>query len=564
MNCQDIGRILNDDDIATLSPAVARRVREHHANCDDCAWDWKVHERMLAMPTPAPGPRLLGWQPEIRAADTLASARRPLRNSLIFGMLIAVGAAAAVFVVAERRQDPGTAVPLSVQSTSNDASSHDDPVGTPRDSLPVVADESKPPVTRAFRPGYAYAFTAVLAPSRQDPQDAEMLMALEAALLDKLRSMPHLILIEPESFDQYLEPNGLPRWPLPEGIDFLVQLQRSSRLADIEALTGQWNFEVRVWKAGDNRIAGATTALVPDTPLSTEIARAVIEDLFEERLRDNFPPEDLSRLAEIRNMALDPTRLERDRLAALDELEAFAYRFGIFDESVQQQVSLSIAHTATEIVTTSPDPAVRARLWDVVSGLAAPYLVAPLAESLQRDPNDAVRIAAARRLALSFADDPVARAALDFAALNDRSRSIRHYARWANSDEFDRQALLAEMLADPAVPQAERSSVVRSDIGSYASYITRESAELLLAIAAAAPVNMAWSDITSDLGSAPPQDVVPLLLERLRDDPDAAIRRVAAGALLGHQDQPGVVEALRNARDNDPSPEVRLAAFTVR
>jgi HEAT repeat protein len=258
-------------------------------------------------------------------------------------------------------------------------------------------------------------------------------------------------------------------------------------------------------------------------------------------------------------------RSQQDRLAALDELGRFNRRFSVFDESVQRQVTRSIALTATDIVRNSSDPGVRLRLWEVVSGLADPYLVAPLADSLQRDSDDGVRLLAVQLLAQDFTSDPVARAALDSVSLNDSNRMIRNYARWAITDEAGRRALLTETLSDPAVPRDQRYSVLGADVGGrYGPYITRESAELLLGIAAATSQNLYWSDIISDLGNAPPLEVVPLLLERLSADPDAAVRRVAAGALLAYQEEPGVVDALRYARDNDPSPEVRLAAFTVR
>jgi len=567
MNCQDIGRILNDDDIAALRPAVVNSAREHLATCDECAWDWKVHERMLAMPLPAIGAKLLAWQPAARAGHAKTAVRRPRGGSLIIGALIAIGAAAAMVVGVGRLQDRQPAELPADQQTSSGTSLRAEPTGESSEialSLPDARDAS---VTDAPQPLYAYSFTVVLAPpsyERQDELTERAVGNIHSALLVRLRSLPHLRLIEPESFDPYLESSGFPRRPLPRGVDFLVQVQRPPGMEEIENLAGIRTIDVRVLSAASNRIASGRTFMDTSSRASADAARAAADSLFEQSINRTFPPRDLSRLGEIRNYALDSTRSEDTRFELIDELTQFSLRFAIFEESVQQQVERSIAITTADIATNAPEPAIRARSWQAAAGLADSYLVAPLTEALLRDSSDIVRLEAARRLALDFAADPAARAALDFSALNDSDRAVRHYARWANTDESGRPVLLTQMLSDPTVPVPERFGVVRSDIPRYQAYITRESARLLLDIAAASHADMAWSDITSDLGIAPPNQVADLLLERLRDDPDAAIRRVAAGALLGHQDEPGVVAALRYARDNDPSPEVRLAAFTVR
>lgn len=573
MNCQDIGRILNDDDIAELRPAVARTVREHLATCDECARDWRVHERVLAMPMPAPGPRLLGWRPPNRAAETVAPSRRALRSTLLVGALIAVGATAAVYVAVEQLESVRTTESPTAGPTSDDASSQEAPVGAAADSSPTATDELDLSAIRASRSGYAYAFTAVLAPSMTDPQYDEVAAVIEAALLEKLRSIPHLILIEPDLFDRFLDPDGLPRRPLPAGIDFLLQLQQPA-LANAETNAGRWSIEVYARISGDEEIETRTiwekrTVWVwgrLDLPLSIEEAHSTIEGAFAMLSTQILPPEDLSLLAEMRNTALDSARPKEERLAVLSTLDFFfPHRFIVFDDVVKREVSRSIALTVTEIVTNSPDPDVRRDAWWFVRGLGDPYLVAPLAESMRRDPAISVRFMAADVLAREFISDPAARAAFDFAALNDTDLQSRRRARWATASAPDRKALLIDMLSDPALPQYLRYAYLRgSTIGDFVDYVTPESAELMLRAAAAGPQNLPPGTIITDLGKAPSGEVVPLLLERLRDDPDAAIRRVAASALIAHQDEPGVVEALRYAREYDVSPEVRLAASTER
>jgi HEAT repeat protein len=298
-----------------------------------------------------------------------------------------------------------------------------------------------------------------------------------------------------------------------------------------------------------------------------EEADSVIDGMVEALSTRIFPPEDLSLLGEMRNSVLDSTRPKEERLALLENTLEFFFprRFMVFDDVIQREVSRSIALTVAEIVSNSPDRDVRVSAWFVVRSLGDPYLVAPLAESLRRDSAVEVRLLTIELLAANFPSDPVAQTALNSAALSDGDYLVRNVARWAIANESDRRTHLNDMLAEVAVPQASNWLGVIFSGSTFANavdYVTRGSAEILLDIVAASPNTQ--RGITNILGKAPPGEVVPLMLERLRDDPDVAVRRVAAVTLMGRQNDPGVVAALRYARDYDPSPEVRAAASAVR
>lgn len=107
MNCKDIARILDEQELDDLSPSQSRELKAHVAGCDDCAGQCLVSDCLADFRSDVPQmPQMLHeraaqLQDICKVRVRQGSSRRPL----IIGSLFLLGTAATMFALLPGHQD---------------------------------------------------------------------------------------------------------------------------------------------------------------------------------------------------------------------------------------------------------------------------------------------------------------------------------------------------------------------------------------------------------------------------------------------------------------------------
>src|SRR5262245_61444100 len=92
MNCRWIAHLLDELDVSRLSDAERRDVESHLGTCAECARDWEIHQRLLALPKRQMRPELVS---RCRVAVVAhAEGRRRSSRYVLYGVVLALAAAA--------------------------------------------------------------------------------------------------------------------------------------------------------------------------------------------------------------------------------------------------------------------------------------------------------------------------------------------------------------------------------------------------------------------------------------------------------------------------------------
>jgi hypothetical protein len=406
----------------------------------------------------------------------------------------------------------------------------------PRDSsqsdAPPAAPASTPTAGAAAQPQSAakLRFTVAVAPRVLDTDRpaTPAFQSIYAALVDELRLVPNLELVEPKLADRDL------------AADF--ELRASVESQNEPRFLVYW-----VAKRGGNGQWGASIASsVPWT--AVDIARDATQALR----RFPFPPE-VSRPVELEAVALDANRSSEERFAALKELKTIPQRFGFVGRDERRIVSVA----AADIVANSADPEVRGRTWEAMRKVDDPYLVEPLADSALHDDAELVRLEAVKTLGSSFGRDPKARAALEYVLVHDLSPQVRVNARWESLNEDERRAYVAGTLLRDDLSDRERLELLTADVSGFRGYIDPRAAQALVAVSSRARPSTEESAPDEPPGRVSATEIVPLMVDLLTDNPSEQIRSAMASALMRHRREAGVLDALQQAARDDPSPQVR-------
>ena len=409
----------------------------------------------------------------------------------------------------------------------------------PPSEAPAAAPASTPSTGAAQPPQAAkLRFKVSVAPLILGTTDGPAALAFQsiyAALLDELRSVPNLDLVELDSAHRDLAPNEID-FELRAGTRPLVEPRPDSLFHVYWTATrggaGQWSASIASsvpWNAVD-------------------IARDATQALR----RFPFPPE-VSRPVELEAVALDTNRSPEERFAALAELKTIPQRFGFVGRDERRIVAVA----AADIVANSADPEVRARAWTGMRMVDDPYLIEPLVDSVLHDNSEFVRLEAVKTLGNSFGRDAKAVAALEYALVHDLSQQVRANAHWESLDENGRRAYVAGTLLRDDLSDAGRLELLTADVSGFRGYIDPRAAQALVAIASRARPSTEEStpDESPDRVSA--SEIVPLMVELLTDGSSEDIRSAMASALMRHRGEAGVQLALQLAARDDPSPQVR-------
>ena len=101
MNCQDLSRLIDSGDFATLAGHERREGEAHARSCHHCAPLWFAHARLATLPIPPMPAELSVRCLTLAAARTQASASRHASRRMMFvvGGLVALAAAAGMLSV---------------------------------------------------------------------------------------------------------------------------------------------------------------------------------------------------------------------------------------------------------------------------------------------------------------------------------------------------------------------------------------------------------------------------------------------------------------------------------
>ncbi len=91
MNCQDIARILDEQEVDSLLAEERSGVHAHLATCRDCARDWQIHAQLLGVTIPAVPAELRALY-VTQAAGVVAPGARRRGRFVVIGTLVTVAA----------------------------------------------------------------------------------------------------------------------------------------------------------------------------------------------------------------------------------------------------------------------------------------------------------------------------------------------------------------------------------------------------------------------------------------------------------------------------------------
>jgi len=465
-----------------------------------------------------------------------------MRRPSVLVALLLVAAVVAAILVLGRSGVPRPAA--DVESLAREGTDASAPNADRPPDTPAADDRAPTPPEGPARPAAKVRFTVAVSPlilATTDQSAAAVFRSIHAALLAELRSTSNLDLVE------------LPADPGPAArdVDFDLRVKGESRPGQRASSVLRVYWSATRGGAGD--WSASTDPSIPGT--SETIARAAADALR----RFPFPP-DIGRPVELEGVMLDANRSDEERNAALAELKTIPQRFAFVGHDERRIVSVA----AADIVANSMDPDVRASVWRAMRKADDPYLVGPLVDSVLRDDSELVRLEAVITLSNSFSHDAKAVAALEYALVHDLSPQVRVNARWASLDENSRRGYVAGTLLRDDLTDAARLELLTAGVSGLRGYIDRPAMQALLDIASRArPSAQVISDDSA--GRVNAADLVPLLVDLLRDDGREEIRSAAATALLRHRGETGARETLELALCDDPSERVRnLIAYGLR
>lgn len=286
-----------------------------------------------------------------------------------------------------------------------------------------------------------------------------------------------------------------------------------------------------------------------------------------------FPPDPSitrERQARLLNGSLEPAQ----RFSALEEL------LGTQRGGAPQVAALRDPVTLRGLLdlAAAGDPALRARIWRTLRGVAEPDLLQPLQASALGDA-DEPRLEAVATLAADFAQDPRARVTLESVAGTDTRALVRALAQRGLSGEAAWRAYVNSSLLDTDLTASERvegfayqynlpSRFQPQGTGQhYAAFslLDEAAADVLLQLVVQASdeqpasegrmVRLANAMAARDVKNAAATEA---LLHYLRHGKSTNTRMIAVQTLGGrNRNDQQVREALREALRSDPSPEVR-------
>jgi HEAT repeat protein len=607
MNCESLLELLDHGDTGALSESDRRAIEAHVDTCADCAAAWEVHAGFQTMPTP---PVPAGLEERCWAGFAGAPEVRKTRHvgPVILGCLVA-GAAAAIggslWLSSDR--DPAGAGGVEsllapAQSATELRAADSAGTGGPASASPTDAGDAGVDGPIAGSPALGGTFTVEF--TRLVPVDASALEmqfsnSFHAAMVGELRRVPNLVLIEGAEHREvkFDERFGIPRpgeapeqifdpdpasWP--DGVDF--------RLAAGVGLQGNWirlRHSIRSADGGGGG-SGKGEALPAGFTAGPEHAAAYAAEVVEELRVEEFPADASGMAVQFEAfdaVIQDPSAGFEERMEALSSAAQIVRRArnpAITSRFVDSALLLatqveSAASASSEFLAMLarllPDEqaamrsqvgTLRASVFRYLGDTDDTRLIRPMSDALLYDPHEEVRLAAARILG-EFADDAVARSALESAAQSDASAEVRETARQYVIDDAARLDDIFTVVRDSSLPDAERLAPIM--YWDQLQFVERGFLLDTTTVTVIAELVARNADVGTRrqvlvmLGMTESPSLVPIFIDRLRNDPSPEVRVHMPGILSPHRELPDVDVALAIAASDDPAENVRAAAARI-
>jgi hypothetical protein len=504
----------------------------------------------------------------------------------VVGIVLAA-AAAALFVMLPRE----TAVPLAVMITPGlqPATQVEAPVAPPVPASPPVPSTAAAPARQAAKadiptaPAASPAKTFTVRVTFKDSSEAPAKAAVgayQAAFMERLRVIPGLVLITPESSGVAAD----------APVDFRIAITGAGPDAGDKFRAG-----VQVERLGANGavqgyLGGASdAAIVPACvgPAAADPAMVVsaatpctdpasIAAYWVSLLRTRMFPADASLRRQLQAQLLDRRLESQQRLMSMGALASLrdsptADSAGRVDANTQSDPDF--VRGAIDLATTAADPALRAQVWRTMREVRSPQLIGPLLAAARGEVDGTARLEAVATLG-NFASDARVRPVLESVAASDPRPLVGAIARrgLAGNDPFMEDSwkqYVVASLKDQSRPDAERMEALiyysfqrglpdsMANYWNFASRLlddegTRAVAQMLPRLSPSAEWSQSMlADLARSVATVDHPAVTEMLLQSLQGDGRIVERVTAVRALLGHADEPRVRAALQQGNDAD-------------
>lgn len=247
MNCRDIARLLDDEDVRALPAAVHSDVQAHLATCRECARDWQIHAQLAEMPIPAL-PAGLRAQFMARAAQRPVIGAHRRNRFLVIGAVVAMAAAAAVLTLQVDEPAPPAAAAVEAAQAEPVTSVASEAFAQPAEPLSVDDSAAVQEWTLrvaewlAVRDDADALLTAAVLlckdSSRHDTRVRELLRRATAMAPDDARIHATAMLIVPRMSrdDAMAYAQALRRIAPDNALGWAPEVERSFKAGDSEAL----------------------------------------------------------------------------------------------------------------------------------------------------------------------------------------------------------------------------------------------------------------------------------------------------------------------------------------
>jgi hypothetical protein len=499
MNCQDVARILDDEDIARLSDDEQHALKLHLAFCPDCARDWELHAQMSATRIPAMSQELRdSCRALVVSGDTAAKRPRTGNRFILVGTVLVVAAAAAMLGVWLRDPDPVRAMQMPQPLPGI-------PVPLERETeAPLAADpvefKAAPPAVAAVavEAESPHSFTVAVLPLTQEsglPASESALKSFYSSLLENLRKVPDLVLVEQNASPRYrIAVKGLAtitatelaaqegRFPNSLKSTIASAISRGA----ITAESTQWRVEVVVdnpqqaspvpVSGGGEVSSGASGAsVVWEKRSGTDGTR------FTGRMGSYLVGECTSVASMAASMSCPDPAGVASMLVDLLRQQAFPAESALWDVLTRLQNSSTgepsdndmgklhllmmggklnwdadSIHAVVSVINSLRSADQRVRIWTYLSGVTNAELIQPLLTAMRNDPDEKVRLAVINILQPSRATDPAIRSVVEAVAREDERELVRQAAQRVLSGDAGWYTYVATNLRNTGLPAAQR------------------------------------------------------------------------------------------------------------
>jgi hypothetical protein len=568
MNCLEINRLLDAQAFERMSASDQQTVELHFRHCETCRDAWATY-REMAGEVPPETPVELRARVAAAIAERAPTEAHRLRRSLLFGGVLAVGAAVAAGIalqIAERTssglarhgEEPAPAAAPALPGASDAAPSTGalaiDAGLDEADDHSVATRNDAPPNPAEFAlDAHSIVVVNVPDPAADARATAEFADCREQ-VLQQLRAVDGLNVIADQRVTAFastsLQPEEIAR-ALGAGTVLVLKImnhQASCSATQLDTKTGDERSGLMVFVDSKRR---------PDE--WTRFAATVAESVRDAAIKDS-----LTVLSDAEATVLNTALSDAERVAALSKLRGPGQRSLIAEGS-------TVVVAAAQIAMASHDAGARASAWVGLRGVRDPYLVQPLLYSLANDAEEDVRRAAAFDLAY-FVDEPSVRDALERAAAEDPSGvrpgqcctpTVREAARRSLlSDQELRDLAITTVLNDTLTDRERLQPLVSSPDGrALPVQLTEEAARAVLDLGKSSQDADFRARAWWTLVRASPQPAfAQAFLDDLAHHPEDNVRGAAAAGLAQYADDPAVRAALERAASEDRSHGVRQRA----